>query len=297
MEGCTPPGTSALHPLHHVLIFDISLTLPCLFDEQVRFITKLLQNKFTLSGMSASGMLGMTQAYSGFVICYELLAKKLDIRLLKDDSPHTLACLLARMLPPGDALEKGLLMSLIRAMCLNREAVLKLPGFHQEQVKAKERAVKKNAKTNVLQKITGAIKGAFDDANFTLDFLTLVTKTMTDDQHAQPGTSWCFTKFGERKPTYSPKQMVEVTALALSERLLYGWLAPALSDFSCEKRVFRPVSARGVTFDANDVSALSSTPMAPLGLKDCLADMSCMAPEQAPLKKVDPNEGVCVRGG
>ncbi|KAK3255594.1 hypothetical protein CYMTET_35231, partial [Cymbomonas tetramitiformis] len=52
----------------------------------------------------------------GFMLCYELLTQSLNAKLLAEDNPHTLGCLLVRLMSSSDMCSKGFLSSTLRAL-------------------------------------------------------------------------------------------------------------------------------------------------------------------------------------
>ena len=202
---------------------------------QVRFLNKILSEGLTLSGLTASGVLGMSSCVCAFLLCYELLSGKLDMRLLKDDDPHQLGNLLLRMLPLHELTSKGLLMSVLRCMCLNPVAARKLPSYHAELLLAREKLKQKQEgagrAAGMMAKLTGAVKAAFDDGSFSLEFITNICKIIAADQSA-------FCRWpSSMHQCYTPPELVLFDHPNRAERLLYGWEIPSVPDFACERRV------------------------------------------------------------
>lgn len=255
---------------------------------QVRYLNKIISQGLTLSGLTPSGMLGLSQSVSAFLVCYELLARKLDMRVLKDDNPHMLGSLLLRMLPMTDLTSKGLLTSVLRCMCLNPAAAEKLPSYYAELLAAREKAKTKassagNMAFGMIKQLTGAIKSAFDDGTFALEFITEVCKTIAADQQQSGSASTSnlgrFARWhSEAHHLYSPPELVLIDDPTQVQKLVHGWHIPSVPDFDCEKRTFNAVSTRGIEFDQQGVSSLSFLPMTPICLNDYIADMQCAAP-------------------
>lgn len=264
-------------------------------SSQVRYLNKLIAQGLTLSGLTPSGILGLSQSVSAFLLCFELLGKKLDIKVLKEDDPHQLGNLLLRMLPTSELLSKGLLISILRSMCLNPGAASKLPSYQAELLAAREKAKMKQSTSTgkalgMMAKLTGAVKAAFDDTTFALDFISAVCRQIAADKSAAPSPGVFHRWHAEPLSLYSPPELVLIDQPTQPTKLVHGWHIPAVPDFSCEKRVFHPVSTRGVDFDAPSVSSLSFLPMSPLGLKDYVADMMACAPVSRPPQAVSPSD-------
>jgi hypothetical protein len=72
-------------------------------------------NKWTKAGFRLKG----GKSDLGFLFCYELMTGTLPFRILHDDSPYLLACIIIRLFPAKDHQVPSLIMSVLRTLARN----------------------------------------------------------------------------------------------------------------------------------------------------------------------------------
>ncbi len=72
-------------------------------------------NKWTKAGFRLKG----GKSDLGFLFCYELMTGSLPFRILHDDSPYLLACIIIRLFPAKDHQAPSVIMSVLRTMARN----------------------------------------------------------------------------------------------------------------------------------------------------------------------------------
>ena len=251
----------------------------------VRFISKLMSsNELTVTGVSASGLLGTSSSYCGFILCYELLSGHLSVRTLDGDNPKYLGAMLFRALPIEETLQSGLLCSILRAIMWNPQISDELPGYYTEFVKSKEAYDNNNKPSGMFGQLQGMFQGSFDAAKQNADFLQNVCKILVAKSKLHPLVGPTI-----NAPYVPPSKIrfVSVEAGSVDVRaycLIYGLLVPDSAKISCSSRRFAPVgleneSKFGADFkevlrlDADSILSLSSIPMKPLGLGKFIRDM------------------------
>ncbi len=177
-------------------------------------------------------------------------------------------------------------------------------------------------RTGIFSKISAAVKDAFDEAQFTSEFLTSVCKIIATNQPqgvasaGGNGAEAFFARWGQLRTVYIPPKSINFsrTNMTPAQLLRLGWVVPCLADLSCSRRVFCAVSThvkRGsktnysstvhtkvtsdsdsdsnitIKVDDQSVSALSFVPLSPLGLSHYLTDTSCISPVPRPIPQPD----------
>jgi hypothetical protein len=251
----------------------------------VRFIGKLLGDKgLTVTGISASGLLGTSSAYCGFILCYELLCGHLSLRILEGDSPKYLGNMLFRSLPVDETMKPGILCSILRAAMRNPQISSELPSYHAEFVKKKEIYEQSNKPTGMFGQLQGMFQGSFDAAKQNAEFLQDVCKLLVAKHKLSPlvGTiiNPPFTPSGSVRFVFLEAGSVDIRTYCL----VHGLLVPDSANISCSSRHFTSVSIGsgakiGADFgnllklDPESILSLSSVPMKPLGLGQFIRDM------------------------
>ena len=252
----------------------------------LRFLNKLLESKqLSLTGITSKG--SSTASYNGFILCYELLCDQLDLKILKDDKPRNLGCLLARAIPAKETIKTGLMASIIRVIIWNPDVAGTLPGYHAELLKAKLESEKKDVKdsksSSMLSRITEKISGALDVAKFNIRFLEgtaenlFVANSLPREAGAHPLGSL---QWPTIKKLYVPNDRLRTNTAAISDvdnkalKLYHGLSIPSIAENSSSERIFAPiplekvqVSGVSLSFDCKAILAFSDLPMSPLGLE------------------------------
>jgi hypothetical protein len=123
----------------------------------------------------------MHKCLPAFILCFELLAGKLDLRILPSDKPQTLGLVLLRLLPPRETCSKGLLMSILRICAANAALASTLPSFWGKVCEAKESKAQAR-KGGILGRITGLIADGFDATKINLVFLNAVCAALQKER-------------------------------------------------------------------------------------------------------------------
>ena len=69
----------------------------------------------------------------GFVFLYELMTGTLSVKLRATDSPHCMAMMLMRLMPPKETQKADTLMSALRVMAENPLVCFELPKYEAKR--------------------------------------------------------------------------------------------------------------------------------------------------------------------
>ncbi len=206
-------------------------------------------NIWIMNGLQLSG----GKDNLGFLFLYELMTGALNFAILPTDAPHTLACVLMRLLPPSDS-GTGLLMSMLRTLALNPQ-ICNNPGIPKMEEKKKS-ALNINITMFKAGKNPFAVLCA-DLQNFLLS--------------NQSGMKWADYKENPRGPVVP----MAADLKALGEQVRGGdWLTLRVADFSCSSRVLRPTEGMSPYLDAKAMEAHGGLMMTPLGLDTIVVQRS-----------------------
>lgn len=193
-------------------------------------------HKWIASGLQASG--------SGFLVYYEMMTGTLDLKIRPTDSAYTLASLLLHLLPPAEALRQQYQLSVLRVLINNPEQAAQAPKLEGRSKKTLD--MMKNA--NIMK-------------NFAKQVYAFFTANKAQFRWPQP------------LPEYACPELLEPPPLAELQKVDRIWTVPRVVDFSCEKRVLRPVlldpavpGLAGLALSAADIRAFASHPLASIGL-------------------------------
>jgi hypothetical protein len=258
----------------------------------LRFLNKLLDsNQLSLTGIDMPGSTAES-SYNGFILCYELLCNHLDVKILKDDEPKNLGCLLARAIPVKETMQRGLLCSILRVIIWNPEVAITLPGYHSEMLKARAEAEKQVKQSGMLAQFADKFLGALDLAAFNIHFLEDIAERLAEanaapreaGSQALGALNWprlknCFASVDTIVNSDTGAPSVREKAV----KLYRGLLVPSMAEITCSKRYFSPVqvktSATKIQFDETAVKSLSVTPLSPVDLKSFIRNFDHAQPE------------------
>lgn len=181
---------------------------------------------------------------NNFIVFYEMMTGTLDLKIRPTDNPYVLALLLLHLLPPSETQRQQYQLSVLRVLCNNPEIATLAPKLEGRSKKALD--VMKNA---------GIMK------NFAKAVYSYFTSNKATFRWPQPLTE------------YVCPELIEPPTLEDLQKYDRVWTVPRVVDFSCDKRVIRPVNLEGagpelagLSLTAADIRAFASHPLACIGL-------------------------------
>ena len=252
--------------------------------DSIAFLNNLMDNKLSLTGVSVSGIVGTSKGFSGFILSYELLCGHLDMRILVDDSPKYLGCMLARALPLSETIKADLLSSILRVLMRNTQLGDSLPQYYEELKKAKEAFEKASAASKGTSGLLGQFQGffqrSFDSAKQGADFLDMVCKKLKEASSSNP-----LNEAISDSPYLPPKSIKfvfnEAAQVGLNVyQILFGIKVAEPAEISCGRRYFKKSESIEPRFDDESILALATVPLNPLDLKQIIKDIRATQPVQ-----------------
>ena len=184
----------------------------------------------------------------GFFFLYELMSGSLQLQLLPSelgDSPHSLACVLLRMLPQHETSSRGLLQSILRTMAANRAVAAALPPYEPPAQKS-EVLTKEDPSKQLLLAVHDALQAK------RASLLWATGEPMSGAMSMPP-------------PAFRPPDVLRLQPTAAYRELI----VPRATDVACAKlrvATVKGAAVEGADMDAAELTALCSTPLSPLPL-------------------------------
>jgi hypothetical protein len=255
----------------------------------IQFLNKIIES----SNNCIPGILtGSPSSHSTFLLCYELLCGRLNLKILEDDDPRTLGYLLAKFIPFAQNLLDKFLWGILVVAKFNSKVARTLPGYDLELQKSQGKTESDGQPSSLFVQVVDILRGPVDFAKQNVQFLRQVAEKIADADKSGD-LVWPNIEQTYSPPKFIPFMRDDLQSLDMKTyRLYHGLTLPAKIEISCATRSFRSIENRKGDGDKLPLTEkaiidLSTVPMLPFGLDQWISNIRAIEP----LAELAPSQG------